>query len=206
MFQPTPWTWKCHKCCRRNLMACTQRCLECGHKICYSERVTGLHHCNVQFDFHGWQAIYNQRRIRLLQQSPPTEEFAVEETPRQQERNRLEKMLNGTSSCFTDCRLPSECFITMALSEIAGAANQPSSSSQPTSERYLKAPREPVKYKRRRRRDFQRVPSPLGQVWYIDDVLDEEGGDGAIISEREEEEGGEDEVGEAEIMRIREEY
>lgn len=209
MFQPRPWTWTCHKCRRRNPMACTQRCIECGHKICYSERATTLHHCNVQFDFRGWQTIYNLRLITSFQHNSPTEEGPVfaaeEETPRQLERNRLRKMLNGTSSCFTDCRLPSECFITMALNGITNPASQPSSSSQPTSERSLKAPKKPTKYKRQRRKNFQKVPSPLSQVWHIDDVLDEEVGDSAVIFEREGGEGGEDKVGEAEIMRIREE-
>ncbi|KAK1238080.1 hypothetical protein MKX08_002659 [Trichoderma sp. CBMAI-0020] len=203
--QPKPWTWTCHKCLRRYPMACTQKCLQCGHKVCYSERGTVRYACSVQFDFRGWQQVYNARRSRLLQQSSPTEEapmMAVDEgIRRQQERERFHKILDGTSSCFTDCRIPSECFITMTLNEMAKPANVRSSSSEPTREKPLKTPKKAQKYKRQRRRNFQRMPSPLGQEWHIDDVLDEEVDDDAVIEGGEErmkvEDGSEDEMRES---------
>ncbi|UKZ68295.1 uncharacterized protein TrAtP1_009331 [Trichoderma atroviride] len=190
--QPKPWTWTCHKCLRRYSMGSTQRCLQCGHKICYSEKNTVQSICSIQFDFRAWEQIYNARRSRLLQQSSPTEDAPMmavdEETPRQQERERLHKMLDGTSSCFTDCRLPSECFVTMALNEMSKPANQrpSSSSSEPTSEKPLKTPKKAKKYKRQRRRNFRRMPSPLSQEWHIDDILDEEVDDDAVIEGEEE--------------------
>lgn len=188
--QPQPWVWTCHRCRQRHPMSSTQRCLECGHRICYSERNTLQYHCSIQFDVRSWQRIYNARRSRLLQQSSPTEEDPImavdEEDPRQQERERLKKMLNGTSSCFTDCRLPSECFITMALNEMSKPPSQRSSSSEPTSEKSFKTPKKPTKYKRRRRRNFTKEPSPLSQEWHVEDFLDEEVDDDAVIQGEEE--------------------
>ncbi|PON22945.1 hypothetical protein TGAM01_v208200 [Trichoderma gamsii] len=189
--QPRLCIWTCHKCHRRYALGSTQRCIDCGHRICYSERNTVQYPCSVQFDFDGWRAIYNARRSGLLQQSSAFEEEPViaadEEASRQQKSERLEKMLNGTYSCFTDCSRPNECFATMALSGMARPANQSSSSSssEPAGERATKTPKNATKNTtknaRRRCRNFQKTPSPLSQEWRIEDVLDEEVDDDGVI-------------------------
>lgn len=193
-----PWSWRCHKCHRPYPMACTQRCIGCSHTICFSDRDTVQTYCRITFDLPGWQDFCNRRRSELLQQRIPSNQqeqtTAADEVPEQhaeealagdanhEEAERLDKMVNGTSNCFTDCRFPSECFITMALNSISKPFNQPSSSSpsQPT-----KTPREAKRYKRRGRKNFQKVPSPLSQEWHIDTVSDDEVNRDAIKSQQE---------------------
>ncbi|KAL7920564.1 hypothetical protein ACQKWADRAFT_297861 [Trichoderma austrokoningii] len=82
------------------------------------------------------------------------------------ERQRFQRLSNGTSNCFTDCSVPSECFLTLAFSSVFDAFDHPSSS--PT----VKQQRKARKYSRRD--SFQKVPSPLSKEWHVDAVLDEE--------------------------------
>ncbi|KAM0512151.1 hypothetical protein ACHAPE_009201 [Trichoderma viride] len=182
--------WTCHKCLRRYAIGTTQRCIDCGHRNCHSEKATVVDHCIVQSDSSGWRRIYSARRSRLLQQqsSPSDEEpmIAVDrEASGQQESGRLEKMPNGTSSCFTDCASPGDCFSTTASTRTAKRANRSSSSSsssEPSSKKPMKKPRNmSARHKRRHRRNFKKTPSPLSQEWCIDDVLDEEADDDAVI-------------------------
>ncbi|KAM0480262.1 hypothetical protein ACHAPX_004090 [Trichoderma viride] len=196
--QPIPCLWTCHKCLRRYAIGTTQRCIDCGHRNCHSEKATVVTHCIVQSDSSGWERIYNARRSRLLQQqsSPSDEEpmiAADREASGQQESGRLEKMPNGTSSCFTDCASPGDCFSTTASSRTAKRANRSSSSSssEPSSKKPMKKPRNmSARHKRRHRRNFKKTPSPLSQEWCIDDVLDEEVADDAVITGGEEEASG----------------
>ncbi|KAL6901172.1 hypothetical protein GGI43DRAFT_433917 [Trichoderma evansii] len=187
---PTTWSWRCHECHRSHPMACTQRCLSCSHKICFPDETIKQNSedsCSITFDLPSWRNFY-RRRQELKQQSSSNEEqqtAAAGEAPEQhtEEPARdndyirpgwLVKMTNGTYSCFTDCKFPSECFLKIAIERITKLSDQPLSSlSQSTRKTLIRTPKKAEKYKSRGYFDFKRVPSPLSQEWHIDTVSDE---------------------------------
>lgn len=65
---PLPWLWQCHICYAVYKLACTRRCLDCGHYFCtwktespsdlrpYRRRRRRWTTCPSQFNFIGWSA------------------------------------------------------------------------------------------------------------------------------------------------------
>ncbi|KAM0263756.1 hypothetical protein ACHAQJ_001071 [Trichoderma viride] len=179
---PRSWTWKCHQCRRRYPLACTRRCLDCSHTLCFpngDNKQDAKSSCRVVFDLFGWQAYYQWRRELLDQnssnQEPQTnaaveisEEHSEMVEREDEEPEWLNKLLNDTHDCSIDCAFPSECFHKLRqLAQESGSwpSNTPSSSSEPRREKELKKPKKARKLKPRGRNSFQRQPSRLNPEW-----------------------------------------
>ncbi|KAH8125676.1 hypothetical protein LI328DRAFT_165531, partial [Trichoderma asperelloides] len=164
-----------------------------SHTICFPSDNTGHDsnsNCKIVFDFPNWRGFFKRRRELLQQQSSSNEEqqmAVADKAPEQHTEAPIQpewlvKITNGTHSCFTDCEFPSECFFKIALERICKRSNQPSSSpssspslfSQSTTGKLPKTAKRAKKYKSRDSKSFQKVPSPLGQEWNVDNASDEE--------------------------------
>jgi len=67
---PRPWLWQCHRCYAEYRVACTRRCLECGHEFCTAASVKSSNRgpCRSLFDFAGWEAWGSFRRtVQVVQ-------------------------------------------------------------------------------------------------------------------------------------------
>ncbi|TIC97693.1 hypothetical protein CH35J_007693 [Colletotrichum higginsianum] len=93
---PRPWAWRCHNCAALLPLACTRRCLHCGHRLCTRPapglergrsrgRVLGRSRtCRTEFDYLRWRAWGAWRE-------------------------GASDARRGGGGCWRDCDYPSEC-------------------------------------------------------------------------------------------------
>lgn len=197
--EPRPWRWKCHECNRRHRLSCTRQCLNCGHKLCFSYEGDSKKtlRCTVSFDYSQWikyirwrRRMQEQRAFNAEDQANPpaeqTEDSEADEPQNTVKKLNLRTMLrNGTYSCFDHCIFPGYC-----VRKLRGMEQEQASASAPptrsSAKIKLKVPNlgkkrklsktMPRRHRPRRRRGFQKKPSPLSQVWHLesDSTMDEE--------------------------------
>ncbi|KAK2016349.1 hypothetical protein LZ32DRAFT_97785 [Colletotrichum eremochloae] len=98
---PRPWTWRCHNCNTLARLACTQRCLRCGHRLCTRSGRRRGRVCLMEFDYQRWRAWATWRDgVRGSPSRPPPSEGRPERRGRQRGRR---------TDCWRECDYPSEC-------------------------------------------------------------------------------------------------
>ncbi|KAK2058203.1 hypothetical protein LY76DRAFT_66152 [Colletotrichum caudatum] len=98
---PRPWTWRCHNCSTLARLACTRRCLRCGHRLCTRPgRRRGLV-CRMEFDYQRWRAWATWREGVGVR--PPSRPPASEGR-----HGRLGRR-GRRGDCWRECDYPSQC-------------------------------------------------------------------------------------------------
>ncbi|OTA55307.1 hypothetical protein K449DRAFT_438860 [Hypoxylon sp. EC38] len=107
--RPYPWLWHCHSCDTVYQLACTRRCLVCGHEYCVSadppkvkrgkKRRRSSAMCTSEFDYLGW-AEWGAWRRKVL---------GLEVMGPEGEMIRERAFVNNKHNCELDCDFPSEC-------------------------------------------------------------------------------------------------
>ncbi|KAK2004323.1 hypothetical protein LX36DRAFT_458147 [Colletotrichum falcatum] len=119
---PHPWTWRCHNCNTLARLACTRRCLRCGHQLCTRPGRRRGRVCRIEFDYQRWRAWAAWREDV---ERGPSRLPASEGRHGRRRRGRRR-------DCWRECHYPSECHHSRAtrreeLMVQSGSGSEPGS-------------------------------------------------------------------------------
>ncbi|KAK1986342.1 hypothetical protein LZ30DRAFT_778378 [Colletotrichum cereale] len=103
---PRPWTWRCHNCNTLVRLACTRRCLRCGHRLCTRPGQRRGRTCRMEFDYQRWRVWAAWRETVGDSPSPPPPPASE---GRHERRGRQRWRRGRRGDCWQECDYPSEC-------------------------------------------------------------------------------------------------
>ncbi|TEA18174.1 hypothetical protein C8034_v011065 [Colletotrichum sidae] len=128
---PRPWLWRCHACGTRFRLACTRRCLRCGHMMCtrpppphpslirasrqqqQQQQQQQQRTCLMEFDYVAWAA-WGMWRRRTTTTKGTTTGYEQKCSGENGGRMRRER----GRACWRMCDYPSQCYHTREVEDL----------------------------------------------------------------------------------------